>query len=128
MKDTRGLTLIELAIVLAVVAILAAVAIPRYVDLTGRAGDAAVFSTASSVLSAYSVATVQNTGTPDCTQLFTALGLTGSGSPPTATVSVGSSTTSIQCSAADDQVKIWNDKSAEHPNAAKALILSLPLN
>ena len=128
MKDTRGLTLIELAIVLAVVAILAAVAIPRYVDLTGRAGDAAVFSTASSVLSAYSVATVQNTGTPNCTQLFSALGLTGSGTPPTATVSVGGSTTSIQCKAADDQVKIWNNKADTHNSATSALTLSLPLN
>lgn len=128
MKDTRGLTLIELAIVLAVVAILAAVAIPRYADLTGKAGDAAVFSTASSVLSAYSVATVQNTGTPNCTQLFDALGLTGSGTPPTATVTVGGSTTSIQCDAANDQVKIWNNKSQTHPDAAGALTLSLPVN
>jgi prepilin-type N-terminal cleavage/methylation domain-containing protein len=127
-KDTRGLTLIELAIVLAVVAILAAVAIPRYVDFTGKAGDAAVFSTASSVLSAYSVATAQNTGTPNCTQLFSALGLTGSGSPPTATVTVGGSTTSIQCDAASDEVKIWNNKSATHPDAAGALTLSLPIN
>jgi prepilin-type N-terminal cleavage/methylation domain-containing protein len=127
-KDTRGLTLIELAIVLAVVAILAAVAIPRYVDLTGKAGDAAVFSTASSVLSAYSVATAQNTGTPNCTQLFTALGLTGSGTPPVASVSVGSSTTSIQCDAANDQVKIWNNKADTHNSAGNALTLSLPLN
>jgi prepilin-type N-terminal cleavage/methylation domain-containing protein len=127
-KDTRGLTLIELAIVLAVVAILAAVAIPRYVDLTGKAGDAAVFSTASSVLSAYSVATAQNTGTPNCTQLFTALGLTGSGTPPVASVSVGSSTTSIQCDAANDQVKIWNNKADTHNSAGNALTLSLPIN
>jgi prepilin-type N-terminal cleavage/methylation domain-containing protein len=127
-KDTRGLTLIELAIVLAVVAILAAVAIPRYVDLTGKAGDAAVFSTASSVLSAYSVATAQNTGTPNCTQLFTALGLTGSGTPPVASVSVGGSTTSIQCDAANDQVKIWNNKADTHNSAGNALTLSLPIN
>ena len=128
-KDTRGLTLIELAIVLAVVAILAAVAIPRYVDLTGKAGNAAVFSTASSVLSAYSVATAQNTGTPNCTQLFTALGLTGSDDdPPVATVSVGGSTTSIQCDATNDNVKIWNNKSDTHNSAGNALTLSLPIN
>ena len=128
MEDTRGLTLIELAIVLAVVAILAAVAIPRYVDLTGKAGDAAVFSTASSVLSAYSVATAQNTGTPNCTQLFSALGLTGSGTPPVATVSVGGSTTSIQCDATNDNVKIWNNKADTHNSVGNALTLSLPLN
>jgi prepilin-type N-terminal cleavage/methylation domain-containing protein len=129
-RGMKGLTLIELAIVLAVVAILAAVAIPRYVDITGRAGDAAVFSTASSVLSAYSVATVQNTGTPNCEQLFSALGLTAEANtnPPTATVTVGGSTTSIQCNAANDQVKIWNNKSQTHSNATGALTLSLPLN
>jgi len=123
-----GLTLIELAIVLTIVAILAAVAIPRFVDLSGKAGDAAVFSTASSVLSAYSVATAQNTGTPNCTQLFNALGLTGSGSPPVATVSVGGSTTSIQCDATNDQVKIWNSKADTHYSAGTALTLSLPIN
>jgi prepilin-type N-terminal cleavage/methylation domain-containing protein len=128
MNGQSGLTLIELAIVLTIVAILAAVAIPRFVDLSGQAGDAAVFSTASSVLSAYSVATAQNTGTPNCTQLFNALGLTGSGSPPVATVSAGGSTTSIQCDATNDQVKIWNNKAETHKSATTALILSLPIN
>jgi prepilin-type N-terminal cleavage/methylation domain-containing protein len=128
MNGQSGLTLIELAIVLTIVAILAAVAIPRFVDLSGKAGDAAVFSTASSVLSAYSVATAQNSGAPNCTQLFNALGLTGSGSPPVATVSAGGSTTSIQCNAASDQVKIWNNKSTTYPNATGAFTLSLPIN
>jgi prepilin-type N-terminal cleavage/methylation domain-containing protein len=128
MNGQSGLTLIELAIVLTIVAVLAAVAIPRFVDLSGQAGDAAVFSTASSVLSAYSVATAQNTGTPNCTQLFNALGLTGTGSPPVATVSVGGSTTSIQCDATNDQVKIWNSKADTHYSAGTALTLSLPIN
>jgi prepilin-type N-terminal cleavage/methylation domain-containing protein len=127
-NSESGLTLIELAIVLTIVAVLAAVAIPRFVDLSGQAGDAAVFSTASSVLSGYSVAVAQNQATPTCAQLFSALGLTGSGSPPTATVTAGSSTTSIQCDAAADQVKIWNNKSTTYPNATGAFTLSLPIN
>jgi MSHA pilin protein MshA len=129
-NSESGLTLIELAIVLTIVAILAAVAIPRFVDLSGKAGDAAVFSTASSVLSAYSVATAQNTGTPNCTQLFNALGLiAGAGTnPPTATVTAGGSTTSIQCDATNDQVKIWNNKADTHNSAGNAMTLSLPIN
>ena len=128
LNGQSGLTLIELAIVLTIVAILAAVAIPRFVDLSGQAGDAAVYSTASSVLSGYSLAVAQNQATPTCTQLFSALGLTGSGSPPTATVTAGSSTTSIQCDAGADEVKIWNNKSTTYPNATGAFTLSLPLN
>ncbi len=126
--NQRGVTLIELAIVLAIVAVIAAVAIPRYADLTGQAGDSAVFSTSSSVLSAYAIAVAQNSGTPTCAQLFAAMGLTGSGSPPQAQVTVGSSTTTIECDATADEVRIWNNRAATHNSSTNALELSLQVN
>lgn len=126
--NQKGLTLIELAIVLAIVAVIAAVAIPKYTDLTGQAGDAAVFSMSGSVLSAYAIAVAQNAGVPSCAQVFGRLGLTGTGDPPTATVTVGSSTTFVQCSAADDEITIWNNKAATHNSASNGLVLNLEVN
>jgi len=37
-KETRGFTLIELIVVILILGILAAIAAPRFVDLTGQAG------------------------------------------------------------------------------------------
>ena len=129
MKDNRGFTLIELAIVMAIVAVLVAVALPKYTDLLGQAGDAAVYSSASSVLSAYAMATAQAGGVPTCAQVFARLGLTGSGSPPEATVSVGGRyTTTIRCDPAGDVFVIWNSHAATYRSSVTGFTLNLEVD
>ncbi|UZX15748.1 prepilin-type N-terminal cleavage/methylation domain-containing protein [Thermus sp. PS18] len=66
----KGFTLIELAIVIVIIGILVAIAVPRFVDLTGQANQANVEATAASVRSAYAIATVQAKGVPTCAQIL----------------------------------------------------------
>jgi MSHA pilin protein MshA len=76
-KETRGFTLIELIVVILILGILAAIAAPKFVDLTGSARRAALnglraaVSSAATLANAYSVAqgltpgaTVTIEGTP----------------------------------------------------------------
>lgn len=51
-RDQQGFTLIELVMIIVILGILAAVAIPRFIDLSGNAQTAAVQGVASSLASA----------------------------------------------------------------------------
>jgi len=70
--NTRGFTLIELAIVLVIVGILAAIAVPRFADMTNEARLAQRQSTLASLRSAYAIYIAKNAGNaPTWTQLQT---------------------------------------------------------
>jgi len=64
LRVQQGFTLIELVIVLVLLGILVAVAVPKYADLTTDAEDAAGAAAAGAVNSAFSIATAVTQGTP----------------------------------------------------------------
>ncbi|PHM19052.1 MAG: prepilin-type cleavage/methylation domain-containing protein [Curvibacter sp. PD_MW3] len=104
MKQERGFTLIELVMVIVILGILAAVAIPRFVDLRGDAQAAAVQGVAGALSSAsainYAAKSANNTSAvtvDDCTKVG---GLLQGGSLPTGysiTSSVVAATATVAC-------------------------------
>lgn len=65
----RGFTMVELVMVLVLLSILVAVAIPKYEDLSGGAKTAAKAATAGAVRSAYNAYLGANKTNPTVTQL-----------------------------------------------------------
>ena len=64
-----GFTLIELVIVIVILGILAAIAIPKYVDLSTTATDAAKLSMAGAVKSALAISIAENKTYPTSEEL-----------------------------------------------------------
>ena len=67
MKRTQqaGMTLIELVIVIIVLGIIAAVAAPKFADISGKAVTASNEGTIGAIDSAYTIAIAKASGTPD---------------------------------------------------------------
>jgi MSHA pilin protein MshA len=68
-QQEKGFTLIELVIVIVVLGILAAVAVPRYLDLTGEARVATTNAAVSSTNSAIAIAAARNKTAPTVEQV-----------------------------------------------------------
>ena len=115
----KGFTLVELAVVIAIIAILSAVAIPRFMDTTTSAEESMARDLVSQLNSAAAIWTAQNAQSPDGFDDFV-----DDANPPAANMTIGVgafgsnrvpcdvSAQTINCNAAFDRVDAsysWNN-------------------
>jgi len=73
LKNKGGFTLIELVMIIIILSILAAVAIPRYVDLQKEAREATIRAGLGGIKSAWGISLAQNKTEPSVTTLAAAV-------------------------------------------------------
>lgn len=88
MNKQTGFTLIELVMVIVIIGILAAIAVPRFVDLQGSAVTAAMEGTQGAVRSAFAITIAQQKGYPTVEQIATNVQLSGGAAATPATTGV----------------------------------------
>lgn len=107
MKNQSGFTLIELIMVIVILGILAAVAVPKFVDLSGNANASACKANQAAIESAAAIAYAENAASGSAafpTDMLTSTAYYANGAVPTCpdagTYTYSSTTGTVSCSIA----------------------------